>query len=186
MNMTSCGVSQSSTTRPGGTAQCYRAQGTSRSRSVPALLGRRPRRTNSDAGVPLRDVQIAARYADPRTTTLYDRRRENFDRHAAYVRRRRCGRRLTKPSARRGRNFGKAPIAHRSSSAPRLRAFGACTLGATEAFVLAYSPESSSPRLVARNGRLGESRHLGCATRRWPRGSPRHGVSRQRGFGEAG
>lgn len=69
------------------------------------------RRTNSDAGVPLRDVQIAARYADPRTTTLYDRRRENFDRHAAYVRRRRCGRRLTKPSARRGRNFGKAPIA---------------------------------------------------------------------------
>jgi len=35
-----------------------------------------------DAGVPLRDVQIAAR---PRTTTIYDRRRENFDRHAAYV-----------------------------------------------------------------------------------------------------
>jgi hypothetical protein len=34
-----------------------------------------------DAGVPLRDVQIAARHADPRTTT----RRENFDRHAAYV-----------------------------------------------------------------------------------------------------
>ena len=38
-----------------------------------------------DAGVPLRDVQIAARHADPRTTTFYDRRRENFDRHAAYV-----------------------------------------------------------------------------------------------------
>jgi integrase/recombinase XerD len=38
-----------------------------------------------DAGVPLRDVQIAARQADPRTTTIYDRRRENFDRHAAYV-----------------------------------------------------------------------------------------------------
>ena len=37
-----------------------------------------------DAGVPLRDVQLAAR-ADPRTTTIYDRRRENFDRHAAYV-----------------------------------------------------------------------------------------------------
>lgn len=37
------------------------------------------------AGVPLRDVQIAARHADPRTTTIYDRRRENFDRHAAYV-----------------------------------------------------------------------------------------------------
>lgn len=38
-----------------------------------------------DAGVPLRDVQIAARHADPTTTTVYDRRRENFDRHAAYV-----------------------------------------------------------------------------------------------------
>ena len=38
-----------------------------------------------DAGVPLRDVQFAARHADPRTTTIYDRRRENFDRHAAYV-----------------------------------------------------------------------------------------------------
>ena len=38
-----------------------------------------------DAGVPLRDVQIAACHADPRTTTIYDRRRENFDRHAAYV-----------------------------------------------------------------------------------------------------
>jgi integrase/recombinase XerD len=38
-----------------------------------------------DAGVPLRDVQIAARHADPRTTTIYDHRRENFARHAAYV-----------------------------------------------------------------------------------------------------
>jgi integrase/recombinase XerD len=38
-----------------------------------------------DAGVPLRDVQMAARQADPRTTTIYDRRRENLDRHAAYV-----------------------------------------------------------------------------------------------------
>jgi site-specific recombinase XerD len=38
-----------------------------------------------DAGVPLRDVQLAARHADPRTTTIYDRRRQNFDCHAAYV-----------------------------------------------------------------------------------------------------
>ncbi len=38
-----------------------------------------------EAGVPLRDVQLAARHADPRTITIYDRRRENFDRHAAYV-----------------------------------------------------------------------------------------------------
>jgi site-specific recombinase XerD len=38
-----------------------------------------------DAGVPLRDVQTAARHADPRTTTIYDHRRQDFDRHAAYV-----------------------------------------------------------------------------------------------------
>jgi integrase len=38
-----------------------------------------------DAGVPLREVQLAARHADRRTTTVYDHRRQNFDRHAAYV-----------------------------------------------------------------------------------------------------
>jgi integrase/recombinase XerD len=38
-----------------------------------------------DAGVPLRDVQTAARHSDPTTTTIYDRRRQSFDRHAAYV-----------------------------------------------------------------------------------------------------
>jgi integrase/recombinase XerD len=38
-----------------------------------------------DAGVPLREVQVTARHADPRTTTVYDRRRQDFDRHAAYV-----------------------------------------------------------------------------------------------------
>ena len=38
-----------------------------------------------DAGVPLREVQVAARHADPRTTTIYERRRQNFGRHAAYV-----------------------------------------------------------------------------------------------------
>jgi integrase/recombinase XerD len=37
------------------------------------------------ASVPLRDVQLAARHADPRTTTVYDRRCQNFDRHAAYA-----------------------------------------------------------------------------------------------------
>ncbi len=38
-----------------------------------------------DTGIPLRDVQIAARRADPRTATIHDRRRRDFDRHAAYV-----------------------------------------------------------------------------------------------------
>ena len=34
-----------------------------------------------DAGVDLRDVQIAARHADPRTTMRYDRARKNLNRH---------------------------------------------------------------------------------------------------------
>jgi integrase/recombinase XerD len=38
-----------------------------------------------DAGVPLRDVQIAARHSDPRMTTMYDRARGNLDRHANYI-----------------------------------------------------------------------------------------------------
>ena len=38
-----------------------------------------------DAGVDLRDVQIAARHADPRTTMRYDRARKNLDRHANYI-----------------------------------------------------------------------------------------------------
>jgi integrase len=46
---------------------------------------RAPSSWQRDAGVPQRDVQLAARHSDPRTTTIYDRRRENFDRHAAYV-----------------------------------------------------------------------------------------------------
>ena len=35
--------------------------------------------TMLDAGVDLRDVQIAARHADPRTTMRYDRARQNLD-----------------------------------------------------------------------------------------------------------
>jgi len=41
--------------------------------------------TSFDAGVPLRGVQLAARHADPRMTTVYDHRRQGLDRHAAYV-----------------------------------------------------------------------------------------------------
>ncbi len=35
--------------------------------------------------VDLRDVQIAARHADPRTTMRYDRARQNLDRHPNYI-----------------------------------------------------------------------------------------------------
>ena len=41
--------------------------------------------TMLDAGVGLRDVQIAARHADPRTTMRYDRARKNLDRHPNYI-----------------------------------------------------------------------------------------------------
>ena len=37
-----------------------------------------------NAGVPLRDAQILARHADPRTTDHYDRARGNLDRHGAH------------------------------------------------------------------------------------------------------
>jgi hypothetical protein len=38
-----------------------------------------------DAGVDLRDVQIAARHADPRTMMRYDGARQNLDRHPNYI-----------------------------------------------------------------------------------------------------
>jgi integrase len=38
-----------------------------------------------DAGVDLRDIQIAARHADPRTTMRHDRARKNLDRHPNYI-----------------------------------------------------------------------------------------------------
>ena len=41
--------------------------------------------TMLDAGVDLRDVQIAVRHADPRTTMRYDRARKNLDRHPNYI-----------------------------------------------------------------------------------------------------
>src|SRR6478736_1100342 len=41
--------------------------------------------TSLDAGVDLRDVQIAARHADPRTTMRYDRARNSLGRHPNYI-----------------------------------------------------------------------------------------------------
>jgi integrase/recombinase XerD len=41
--------------------------------------------TMLDAGVDLREVQIAARHADPRTTMRYDRARQNLDSHPNYI-----------------------------------------------------------------------------------------------------
>jgi len=47
----------------------------------PHMLRRAFVTTMLDAGVNLRDVQIAGRHADPRTTMRYDRACKNLDRH---------------------------------------------------------------------------------------------------------
>ena len=44
-----------------------------------------PLPTSLDAGVDPRDVQIAARHADPPTTMRYDRARTDLDRHPNYI-----------------------------------------------------------------------------------------------------
>ena len=68
------------------TAGCDRSDGEPElARSIPTCCALRSSRPALNAGVPLRDAQFAARHADPRTTTIYGRRRQNFDRDAAYV-----------------------------------------------------------------------------------------------------
>lgn len=62
-----------------------RAAGVSTARMHPHMLRHTFVTTMLDAGVDLRDVQIAARHADPRTTMRYDRARKNLDRHPNYV-----------------------------------------------------------------------------------------------------
>jgi site-specific recombinase XerD len=55
------------------------------SRMHPHMLRHTFVTTKLDPGVDLRDVQIAARHADPRTTMRYDRARKNLDRHPNYI-----------------------------------------------------------------------------------------------------
>ena len=59
--------------------------GVSMARMHPHMLRHTYVTTMLDAGVDLRDVQIAARHADPRTTMRYDRARQNLDRHPNYI-----------------------------------------------------------------------------------------------------
>ena len=62
-----------------------RAAGVRMPRMHPHMLRHTFVTTMLDAGVSLRDVQIAARHADPRTTMRYDRARKNLDRHPNYI-----------------------------------------------------------------------------------------------------
>jgi site-specific recombinase XerD len=59
--------------------------GVTTNRMHPHMLRHTYVTTMLDAGVDLRDVQIAARHADPRTTMRYDRARANLDRHPNYI-----------------------------------------------------------------------------------------------------
>jgi integrase/recombinase XerD len=59
--------------------------GVTMTRMHPHMLRHTYVTTMLDAGVDLRDVQIAARHADPRTTMRYDRARKNLDRHPNYI-----------------------------------------------------------------------------------------------------
>jgi len=62
-----------------------RSAGVNLPRMHPHMLRHTFVTTMLDAGVDLRDVQIAARHADPRTTMRYDRARKNLDRHPNYI-----------------------------------------------------------------------------------------------------
>jgi site-specific recombinase XerD len=62
-----------------------KAAGVTTARMHPHMLRHTFVTTMLDAGVDLRDVQIAARHADPRTTMRYDRARKNLDRHPNYI-----------------------------------------------------------------------------------------------------
>jgi site-specific recombinase XerD len=67
--------------RPGGRRPSGGADPAHPPRLHPHMLRHTFVTTMLDAGVDLRDVQIAARHADPRTTMRYDRARKNLDRH---------------------------------------------------------------------------------------------------------
>jgi integrase len=85
------GRSCSTAPAPGWTATTRRlehlaeAAGVRMPRMHPHMLRHTFVTTMLDAGVSLRDVQIAARHADPRTTMRYDRARKNLDRHPNYI-----------------------------------------------------------------------------------------------------
>jgi integrase/recombinase XerD len=62
-----------------------RTAGVQVTRAHPHMLRHTFVTTMLDAGVDLRDVQIAARHAGPRTTMRSDRARTKLDRHPNYI-----------------------------------------------------------------------------------------------------
>lgn len=91
MNAPKVGSSSAQTpSTPSTAATSYRmVQRIARAAAIPRHISPHSLRhaaiTNAlDAGVPLRDAQILARHADPRTTEHYDRARGNLDRHGVH------------------------------------------------------------------------------------------------------
>jgi integrase/recombinase XerD len=75
-------------TRQSATRSLHRLQkgsGVITARMHPHMLRHTFVTTMLDAGVDLRDTQITARHADPKTTMRYDRARANLDRHPNYI-----------------------------------------------------------------------------------------------------
>jgi len=70
---------------PGGSGASPRRRACGSRGHIPTCSGTHPSQPLLDAGVDLRDVQIAARHADPRTTMRYGRARKNLDRHPNYI-----------------------------------------------------------------------------------------------------
>jgi site-specific recombinase XerD len=68
-----------------GLRRLAQAAGVRITRPHPHMLRHTLVTTMLDAGVDLRDAQVAARHADPRTTMRYDRARKNLDRHPNYI-----------------------------------------------------------------------------------------------------
>ena len=71
--------------RPDGYTALQRIAGVRIARMHPHMLWHTFVTTMLDVVVDLRDTQIAARHADPRTTMRYDRARTNLDRHPNYI-----------------------------------------------------------------------------------------------------
>ena len=65
--------------------QLAETAGIQAARAHPHMLRHTFVTTMLDAGVDLRDVQIAACHADPGTTMRYDRARQILDRHPNYI-----------------------------------------------------------------------------------------------------
>ena len=70
---------------PRRTAEAFQCKDGALAPQVQIVGGGQRFRLGALADVPLRDVQAAVHRAGPRTTTIYDRQKENFGRRAACV-----------------------------------------------------------------------------------------------------